>query len=133
MAEIPNADWAQYKRVSRSHADGNHALCDYHRCEVHRQLWQDNEYKLMAMAVLRLLDQRGIDAADFFGEFYDAAKALATKEFPDYDYLPSKPDRVTLLAADPDVLLMYLRQGIEAEAEADTFDYDAFFGPADAE
>lgn len=111
----------------RGHQNGDHSECRWHGCEDRRNLESDNQWTMEAKACFRKLAERGIDPKKFFGDHYDAAIAVASKEFPDYDYLDKQPNRVAYLAADPRIFLMGLRDGFQEPEPPDDFDYDALF------
>ena len=89
------------ERVSRHrrHQDGDHSLCIYERCAQAKSLYHLNEEHLFTVALFAELDNRGVDAAGFFGDEYDRARDLADTELPDYEYLPCEPDSVHRIQA----------------------------------
>jgi hypothetical protein len=101
-------DWAEYKRVERGHAKGEHSRCDpAGKCKVAQQLWSDNEGRLEAIAMLAVIAELGIDPAAL-GDFYDELVASAALDIPDFDYLEDEPNEVHRLMARSNLKLMGL-------------------------
>jgi hypothetical protein len=94
-------DWAEYKRVERGHAKGNHERCNYRHCLERRQIEDLNEAHLDAKAMFAELAMHHIDPRSYFGDDYDAARDLADMEFP--DWLPQDLDFINRFRAKADL------------------------------
>ena len=93
-------NWAGYKRRERGHRAGNHAECEYDRCEVAQEVYTTQERRCDAKALLAELDNQGLDARKLLGKAYKriAADAKACDTELDFVHTISARCRVDDLA-----------------------------------
>ena len=96
-------DYAGQKRRQRGHAAGDHSMCNYQKCLDRQQLELQNDFHLYAIAVFDECKRQGVYPKTFLGDRLAEYRAMAAKEFPDYDYLPTEPDFVHRIQAHMDV------------------------------
>lgn len=94
-------DWARYKRQERAHHKGIHEGCDYAKCPDRKEIEDACELHLYILALFAELELQHIDARVFSGERYDAMRALADMQFP--EWCPDEPDFIHKLWARADV------------------------------
>lgn len=94
-------------RVSRfrKHENNDHTSCHPDGpCAVMRQLWQDNEAHLRAVALFAELENRGIEPRKFLGvRRFKMYQERIDASFPESEHLPTEPDFVHRLQARNDL------------------------------
>jgi len=92
---------AERMRTHRGHKKGDHSACDSRRCRERQHIERDNDLRLLALATLDELNERGIDPGTYFIHDWKDSRELAGLEA--VPWLDTEPDFLHRLQAKVDV------------------------------